>query len=232
MANFPAVLFDNGDTLFYKPHPYSAIVNLASSLDVVIDERAAIEAFAKVRLAKRSLTDESLVFSRNRSEDGHRLFYMACFAPLNDVAPGLADLFYTQFKTNPETMIPYPDTEPTLRALAEMDVLIGIVSNTGWDIRQGYDLTGLSGLISSFVLSFEHGVAKPDRRIWDIACSELGVDPRRVLMVGNNLRADSGAIQVGATTLLLPEVDRGDRRGLESVLRIVGIDIPQSLQVA
>lgn len=232
MTNFPAVLFDNGDTLFYKPQPYSAIVSLAASLDVTIDERVAMEAYAQVRLAKRAITDQDLIFGRNRSKDGHRLYYTTCFAPLDDVAVGLADLFYTQFKTNAETMIPYPDTEPTLRALAEVDVMIGIVSNTGWNIRQGYDLNGLSGFISSFVLSFEHGVAKPDRRIWDIACADLDVDPRRVLMVGNNLQADSGAIQVGATTLLLPEVVRGDRRGLEAVLRLVGTDVPQELQAA
>ena len=40
------------------------------------------------------------------------------------------------------------------------------------------------------VLSDERGVLKPDPRIFEIAVAELGADPARTVMVGDNPDAD------------------------------------------
>jgi FMN phosphatase YigB (HAD superfamily) len=232
VTRFNAVFFDNGDTLFHKPLAAPAVAELASSIGHPIDEACAVEAYQAVKAHKRSLCDEALLYGRNRSAEGHFAYYTACYAPLDDIAPGLAVEFYRNFKTNPASMIPYPDTERTLRALREAGVAVGIVSNTGWDIRQGYERSGVAGMVDSFVLSFEHGVAKPERGIWELACAELGVDPSEVLMVGNNPRADSGAVELGCTCLVLPAVGRGEIRGLDAVLDLVGVERPAALPAA
>jgi FMN phosphatase YigB (HAD superfamily) len=226
VTRFTAVLFDNGNTLFHKPSRIPALVHLAAELGTQIDEQRAGDAWAAVKSHKRAIPDEALVFGRNRSAAGHRRYYMECYAPLESVAPGLAGAFYDHFKTNPETMIPYPDTGEVLSALKAAGLRVGIVSNTGWNIREGYQQAGFGDCIDTYVLSFEHGVAKPAHDLFDVACANLDVDPRHTLMVGNNGVADSGAAKVGCTCLVLPEVDRGQSRGLSAVLRLVGIEEP------
>jgi FMN phosphatase YigB (HAD superfamily) len=232
VKQFDAVLFDNGDTLFHKPLAPPAIAELASSLGQPIDEATAAAAYQEVKAHKRAIDDETLIFGRNRSAAGHLAYYTVCYQPLEPVAPGMALAFYRHFKTNPASMIPYPDTEPTLRRLHAAGIALGIVSNTGWNIRQGYERAGLAPLIDAYVLSFEHGIAKPERGMWEIACAELGVAPERTLMVGNNPCADSGAAELGCTCLILPAVERGAERGLASVLRLAGVQAPAATTAA
>ena len=223
-GQFSAVLFDNGDTLFHKPVAAPQIALLADRLGHPIDDETAAAAWAVVKAHKRSITDDELVFGRNRSADGHRRYYTACYAPLDEVVPGLAASFYLHFKTSPDSMIPYPDTGEVLRALHDAGLRLGVVSNTGWDIRAGYRRAGLEHLIDTFVLSFEHGIAKPERELFSMACLNLAVEPSEVLMVGNNGFADSGAAALGCTCLILPHVSRGELRGLDAVLRLAGIE--------
>lgn len=232
LTRFDAVLFDNGDTLFHKPVAPPAIAELAASLGRPLGQDEAAAAYQAVKAHKRSLRDETLVFGRNRSAEGHFAYYNACYEPLEAVAPGMALAFYRHFKTNPASMIPYPDTAPTLRALHEAGIKLGIVSNTGWNIRLGYDRAGVGELIDSFVLSFEHGMAKPEKGMWELACRELGVEPERVLMVGNNPVADSGAASLGCTCLILPGVDRGRERGLAAVLSLADVGEPAAVPAA
>jgi FMN phosphatase YigB (HAD superfamily) len=224
VRRFAAVLFDNGDTLFHKPLAPPAIEALAARMGRPISEAEAVAAWASVKAHKRSITDHELVFGRNRSAGGHKRYYTACYEPLDDITPGLADSFYAHFKTNPESMIPYPDTRDVLGALHDAGMRIGIVSNTGWDIRAGYRLARLDQWIDTFALSFEHGTAKPEHGLFEIACSDLDVEPSEVLMVGNNGFADSGAAGLGCTCLVLPPVARGEPRGLEAALRLSGVD--------
>lgn len=231
MRRFAAVLFDNGDTLFHKPQAPPAIRALAARMGRSITETEAVGAWSSVKAHKRSITDEDLVFGRNRSAGGHQRYYTACYAPLDDITPGLADSFYAHFKTNPESMIPYPDTRDVLGALHDAGFRIGIVSNTGWNIRAGYRLAGLDQWVDTFALSFEHGTAKPEHALFEIACDDLGVHPAEVLMVGNNGTADSGAAGLGCTCLVLPPVGRGEERGLDAALRLTGIDDPVPLTV-
>lgn len=183
MARFRAILFDNGETLFHKPSAPSALAGLASSLGRPIDEQTPVEAWQAVNAQARTVSD-ALAHGCNRSAAGHRAYYMACYAPLEEIVPGLAKAFYRDIATSLRSMIPYPDTAPTLRALHEAGLALGIVAN-GYDIRAGYEIAGLAELIGAWVLSFEHGMAKPEKGMWETACRALGVQPAAVLMVGN-----------------------------------------------
>jgi hypothetical protein len=62
---------------------------------------------------------------------------MSGYAPFNEIAPGLADLMYDEWKTNPATMVPYPDTPAVLKSFTGAGIPIAIVSNTGWSINEG-----------------------------------------------------------------------------------------------
>ena len=153
----------------------------------------------------------------------HRTAYVNGYAPFEEIAPGLADLMYDEWKTNPQTMVPYPDTPPVLKSFASAGIPIGIVSNTGWSIHEGYAATGLDGFIQTFVLSCDLGIAKPDPEPFQLACDRLGVSPDRTLMVGNNRLADSGSICIGCYCLILPPVPPGATRGLRAAADVAEI---------
>lgn len=165
--------------------------------------------------------DERL--ARNASQEVHRRYYLRRYAPLAQIAPDLPELFYRHHKTSAQTMVPYPDTGPVLATLAAAGLAVGIVSNTGWDISAGYARAGLDRYIDTWVLSWEHGTAKPDPRLFHLACGRLGVPPARTVMVGNDPEADGAAVAAGATALILPPVPAGSPRGLDAVLALLGL---------
>jgi HAD superfamily hydrolase (TIGR01509 family) len=73
------------------------------------------------------------------------------------------------------------------------------------------------------VLSYEHGVQKPDPRLFRTACTALGVEPRDVLMVGDDRRADGGAAALGCGVHFVDHLPAAQRpSGLRPVLGLVG----------
>lgn len=124
---------------------------------------------------------------------------------------------------DPLAWIPYMQTGATLRSLHNHGVAVGIVSNTGWDVRAVLAARSMSGFVTSFTLSYEAGAVKPDRKIFDVACESLGLTSEEVVMVGDDHRADSGAVLAGIRTLLLPALPPHADNGLGVVLGLVGI---------
>jgi len=60
----------------------------------------------------------------------------------------------------------------------------------------------LAGLFDAVVVSSEHRVAKPDRKIYEVVLSELGVQPAEALMIDDNPANVGGAIAAGMRGLL------------------------------
>ena len=212
---FDAVLFDNGGTLTHRTSPVAAVRTLAARSGVQISEEEAARYWRRSKEHSRSLMAEKRN-RRNLSRADHREAYVAGYAPFEEIAPGLAELMYDEWKTNPLTMVPYPDTPAVLKAFSGAGIPIAIVSNTGWNINAGYAATGLDAFIQTFVLSCDLGIAKPAPELFLTACERLGVSPERSLMVGNNRLADSGPICVGCHCLILPPVPPGATRGLRA----------------
>ena len=125
------------------------------------------------------------------------------------------DALYARHMT-PAAWRPYPDAAAVLGALRERGVPVAVVSNIGWDLRPVFGAYGVDGDVARFVLSFEHGVKKPDPRIFRIACDALGAAPQDTLMVGDDQVADAGASALGCRVLLvdpLPAAERPDALG-------------------
>jgi putative hydrolase of the HAD superfamily len=104
----------------------------------------------------------------------------------------------------------FPDTLSTLRALRGAFKL-GLVSDAQ---RAFFDpemkMTGLDLLLEVIVVSSDHGFRKPDRRLFDLALSELGTSPEQTIYVGDNIDRDiHGAKSAGLQAILI------DRDGLQ-----------------
>ena len=115
----------------------------------------------------------------------------------------------------PEAFCLFPETRDVLDALRARGYPIALVSN--WQRGLGHFCAELE-LADAFehvIASAEVGVAKPDRRIFDEACTRLGVPPDRVLHVGDTLADDyEGARAAGLQAILL---QRGSKTTPEDV---------------
>ncbi|WP_105969345.1 HAD family hydrolase [Streptomyces geranii] len=159
---------------------------------------------------------------RDQSAELHRAAYtgLARQVPLPDLA--LYDALYERHMA-PDAWAPYPDAAEVLGALRERGISVGVVSNIGWDLRPVFRAHGLDEFVDAYVLSYEHGVQKPDPRLFKVACDALAVAPQDVLMVGDDRRADGGAADLGCAVHFvdhLPVVERPD--GLRRVLDLAG----------
>ncbi|MBX7465004.1 HAD-IA family hydrolase [Streptomyces sp. MAG02] len=159
---------------------------------------------------------------RDKSAELHRRAYTALAreVPLPD--DRLYDLLYDRHMA-PAAWRPYPDAEAVLAGLRERGIAIGVVSNIGWDLRPVFREHGLDDFVDVYALSFEHGVQKPDERLFRRACEALGQDPGEVLMVGDDRRADGGAAALGCAVHFVDHLPAGERpEGLLPVLALAG----------
>ncbi|MDP3208416.1 MAG: HAD family hydrolase [Rhodoglobus sp.] len=103
----------------------------------------------------------------------------------------------------------HADALPCLDGLAIRGIRLGIITNGDVDFQQvKLDRLGLSERFEHVVASGAVGVAKPDRRIFELACSTFGVPVEDALYVGDRLLTDAvGAAEAGLTGVWL------DRRG-------------------
>jgi putative hydrolase of the HAD superfamily len=136
--------------------------------------------------------------------------------------PRLHDALYDRHML-PAAWGPYPDATEVLGTLRERGVAVGVVSNIGWDLRPVFREHGLDPYVGAYVLSYEHGVQKPDARLFATACDALGIAPEDTLMVGDDRRADGGAAALGCAVHFVDHLPAARRpEGLRPVLDLVG----------
>jgi putative hydrolase of the HAD superfamily len=222
VSQFEAVLFDAGDTLIRLSGSGEALLHrAAATLGVeALDPEEVAQVWSRV--LDRSSTAEELAKGRDLSNSRHREVWMALYdaAGCERLAPGLSEELYG-LTVSAESWEAFPDTLPTLKALRARGLPVGIVSDTGFDLRPAMDLLGLSPFIDTVVMSFEYGVCKPAARVFLTACDQLHVHPERTLMVGDNPLTDSGAVAAGMYVFLLPRPAKTGPRGLGHILSLI-----------
>ncbi|MEU4035587.1 HAD family hydrolase [Streptomyces collinus] len=201
-----AVLFDFSGTLFRVESTESWLRAVLEAAGLALPEAEVVERAKALEVAgalagganpvevPEDLAEAWAV--RDKSAALHRAAYTALSrrVPLPDAA--LHDALYERHMT-PAAWAPYPDAIHVLRTLRERGTRVGVVSNIGWDLRPVFHEHGLDPYVDVYTLSYEHGVQKPDPRLFSAACAELGADPRDVVMVGDSRSADGGAAALG-----------------------------------
>lgn len=153
----------------------------------------------------------------------HRNAYYSVFADAG-LDDELADALYAVESDSAHNRFAV-DVEPVLRAIAQHGLGIAVVSDIHFDVRPAFAAAGMADVVAAFVLSFEHGVQKPDPAIFRLALDKLGTGPEQTLMVGDRQRPDGGALDLGMPTLLLPPLAdvRDERLGLAA--RLLGVSV-------
>jgi HAD superfamily hydrolase (TIGR01509 family) len=206
------VCFDFGDTLFHSPDGAAVIAEAGVAPQVARD--------LWEKIWRDSKTPAALAAQRDLSPEAHRAGWLELFEQADVHRPGLSTLLYERVMDH-QQWLPYPDTEPVLRALRRRGLRIGVVSNVAEDLRPVFVARGWGDLIDGYTHSYEHRIEKPDVRIFLAACKAMGTAPGETVVVGDHA-VDGGAVAAGCVVLLLPRVEPGQPRGLERVLGLVG----------
>jgi putative hydrolase of the HAD superfamily len=116
-----------------------------------------------------------------------------------------SDLF--AYFAGPAAWALYPEVPETVSALRERGLILDVISN--FDSRLISILHGLgaAGWFSNIFVSTRVGYAKPDRRIFEAALRQHGLEPHEALHIGDSMTNDfRGASDAGLRAVL---VDRG-----------------------
>lgn len=145
-----------------------------------------------------------------------------CWASAAGIDEALMAALYAELP-EPDVDLFAVDVEPTLATLKAAGVRVAVVSDVHFDIRPWFEKAGLDAYVDRFVLSFEHGVCKPDPAIFRLALDELGVAPGEALMVGDRSAYDGAAVEAGIATLLVPPLAEATEERLHLVLASCGL---------
>ncbi|MBA2724849.1 MAG: HAD-IA family hydrolase [Actinobacteria bacterium] len=227
------VFFDAGETLL-RPHP--SFPELLSRVATQAGHPVTPEEVHTVqeRLAPHlvELADECGIQkpSLNR-EDSLRFWshlYRRLLGELGIEDEALVAKMYSTF-SSPSSYKLFDDVLPALRAVADMGLRIGLISNfEEWleemlvelEVGHLFEISVISGLV---------GVEKPDPLIYEMALERAGVDARRAVHIGDSPLTDvEPSRSVGMTPVLL---DRYDRYPDPGVARVTSLsEIPALLR--
>ncbi|MFD3748018.1 HAD family hydrolase [Nocardia sp. NPDC058633] len=105
-------------------------------------------------------------------------------------------------------LVPDTDTMALISEVRAAGYPVALVSNAfGRDCYAGFDLDAMADRV---VISSEVGIRKPSRRIYSLACEQLGVPPTRAVMIDDLRQNLDGAARLGIAGLL--HTDAGDTR--------------------
>jgi epoxide hydrolase-like predicted phosphatase len=95
---------------------------------------------------------------------------------------------------------------------------IGLLSNVASDwIRTTFLSASEQALFDAMIFSFEVGITKPDKRIFEIACQKLGVEPSEAVMIDDIDRYCDAARQTGMRAIVYQDFAQM-KRELEHML--------------
>ena len=121
-----------------------------------------------------------------------------------DVSEELAAQVWARVREKPSTMTLFPDALPTLQALKERRLIIGLISNIYQDLDALCTRLGLDTYLAFMVSSRSAGAEKPHPPIFLAALEKAQVLPQEALHVGDQYHGDIlGARGVGILPLLL-----------------------------
>ena len=98
------------------------------------------------------------------------------------------------FKHMPKFMTPFPEKVAVIEKLRALGIKTAIVTNTSASRvdsqKEKIKALGIAELFDEILISGEIGIHKPDRAIFDMAASRLGVKNEECLFVGDDPKSD------------------------------------------
>jgi putative hydrolase of the HAD superfamily len=199
------IVFDAVGTLI-KPNPSVADAYTSAARRQGVElEREEVRARFQVHFQSDEVHAEQGVLSTDEATERRRWrrIVAGVLPELPDPDRAFDELW--EHFSSPASWWCFLDVVPAMRALHEMGVSLCVGSNFDSRLRgvvQG--LPELAPWVDSLVISSEVGYRKPHPSFFRAACEHLGLPPKRVLCVGDDVENDvRGAIRAGLAGLLL-----------------------------
>jgi putative hydrolase of the HAD superfamily len=204
-----AVVFDAVGTLIEAVPSVSEVYAAAARRQGLAADPQVIKALFRRHLRADEEDDRQGTFNtdENRERARWRRIVANVLPELPDFERGFEDL-WTHFGSA-DSWRCFADVAPILEALEQAKVPMRIASNFDARLRQVVrGLPPLAGFSERLLISSELGVRKPHPAFYSAACASLGLQPGRVLWVGDDLENDlHGPRRAGMVALFL------DRQG-------------------
>jgi len=99
----------------------------------------------------------------------------------------------------------FPDSLPVLEEIKRNGYAMAVVSDAqkAFCLEEG-QMLGINDFFDHIVLSTQYGFRKPDSRLFEIACSLLGITPSEAVYIGDHPEKDvEGAKNIGMPVILI-----------------------------
>jgi putative hydrolase of the HAD superfamily len=191
--NIRAITFDVGGTLI---EPWPSVGHVYAQ----VAARFGVNGIAHEWLTQRFMRAWKAQPDFDYSQEGWFTVVRETFgAHASRLSPEFFPAIFDRFAEADSWRI-YGDVLPTLHALAERGLKLGIISNWDSRLRPLLARLNLDRHFTTIVVSCEVGATKPDPRLFEQAAQKLGVKPTELLHVGDNHAVDVlGAESAGAT---------------------------------
>jgi HAD superfamily hydrolase (TIGR01509 family)/HAD superfamily hydrolase (TIGR01549 family) len=221
---YDMVIFDVGGTLlaFHEQAPFQEFLAQVGLPATEQDARRFHRRLISVILAERDHAQGLGADERELNAWWHGIY--------EKTWPQQPDLTGEMFRWQMEGRFerPFADALPALDSLQRLGLPLAILSNWGTHLRDVLRRFDLLETFQFVIVSSEVGLAKPDRRIFDLAAERAGRPRQRLLYVGDHLGDDiEGAWGAGLDAVLIDRRDHQSEalcpriRSLEDLARYV-----------
>lgn len=207
-----AVFFDFYNTLAtYHPPREEVYISTCRELGISVEAKALFTSLAAADIFYRNENSRSPIDKKTPEEKISfyieyvtRIFKGAGVETSRDIALQIL----AKIRESKWEFKIYDDTLPTLEALKNRGLILGLISNVAQDMESTYTELGLQPYLNFKVTSAEVGYDKPCPEIFMAALEKAKLKPEEALYVGDQYQLDVvGARGVGIQALL---IDRND----------------------
>jgi putative hydrolase of the HAD superfamily len=200
-----AVIFDLYDTLLYLSAARVEETRRALAL------RAGVDADAWAGLWRANILDRMLGRLGGLEDEIRTMLRQLGADPSPLLVSELAQMETDGWAT---AVTIYPETVPTLVALRERGLLVGLITNASAQAGGVLEQIGLAQYFDAVVLSCAVGSAKPDAAIYLHTCRQLGVAPADCMFVADGAFTElDGAQAVGMVAVKIVQTHQSGDYG-------------------
>lgn len=183
-----AVLFDAGHTLLeFDSLRFTAVLRERGH---AVSQAAVTDAERRARA--RLDAEQAAQPTRERKGAGRYLHYLLENLGITDEAERAAVAAWRRGFNLPIGMCHQPDPQAAeaLRRLRGAGLVTGVISNSNGSVRLALERAGLIPLLDFVIDSSVVGLAKPDRRVFELGLSEAKVLSSEAVYVGDSYHVD------------------------------------------
>jgi putative hydrolase of the HAD superfamily len=206
--------FDLGETLIYYPNvPLSwktlyreALMKIQNELGLIISnellnkaEEILVRYNTRINPREFEVTDTEIFQDIFKEWDNLDTKYLS----------QAIEIFFSFFQQSSSL---YGDTLITLKALKERNVKVGVLTDVPYGMNKEFvlrDIKPIQEYIDVIITSVDVGLRKPSPKGFVHLAKELGIEPKEMIFVGNEIKDIEGANRSGMKSALIDRIGKG-----------------------